>query len=630
MARLLKHFAVFIALVALTACGEVSMVQKDSPANPYKDYKEQGSAIVGVGDPISKRQMRANATISLSGRQDLETVMRQVAGTYNVAVRWSPSVNRLHRKDILAKELSFNEARDYIEDVFEVQVIREGERRLLVLPSLNQQRIEEFSPGINVTLSQVVRGLSDICGFNLVIIENKEVLADTVVTTSLEDISCEDAFEAVLSPHGLSLWNKGDYYTIGGLPTRQWTLDLYEPNRTENQTVSYESSFSGEAEDGSTSESGGSGSINIEEERQLWTELQDNLEQLIERSCEEIKAAGRVPASSVLPPPNLAGNINQPQQNNQQQAQEGSGVETSCGYVRVNRTVGLVFMQAPQRVLEEADEIIRHVEDIASRRLLVEARILAVKRERGFNQAGSLVGGIGGGNAVTGGGFTPGINSIAAALRERITGLGTGGNKALGLESETLSGGIIGIQNRNLDAIVNLVEDFGTTYSLMQPTIEVMDRQRAVLIDGRNEKYFIIKTDIESTESGSITNTTAKQKVQFVGIQFGVSAQIAEAGEPHTVSLQIPITDIVGTVTVPDGSESQVPIASTRLIDQKVRIRDDEIKVIGGLTRTVAIDRESGVPLLRGVPAAGKLFNEENIAYENVEFVVLLKVKRLY
>jgi transcriptional regulator with GAF, ATPase, and Fis domain len=70
-------------------------------------------------------------------------------------------------------------------------------------------------------------------------------------------------------------------------------------------------------------------------------------------------------------------------------------------------------------------------------------------------------------------------------------------------------------------------------------------------------------------------------------------------------------------------------IANTRLIDQKIRIRDGEVKVIGGLTRTLAVDTESGVPILRDIPVAGKMLNSQNISYENVEFVVLLQVRRL-
>ena len=77
-------------------------------------------------------------------------------------------------------------------------------------------------------------------------------------------------------------------------------------------------------------------------------------------------------------------------------------------------------------------------------------------------------------------------------------------------------------------------------------------------------------------------------------------------------------------------TSATVPIANTRLIDQKVRIRDGEIKVIGGLTKTIAVDTESGMPLIRDIPALGKLANQEGIQYENVEFVILLQVRRLY
>ena len=90
------------------------------------------------------------------------------------------------------------------------------------------------------------------------------------------------------------------------------------------------------------------------------------------------------------------------------------------------------------------------------------------------------------------------------------------------------------------------------------------------------------------------------------------------------------MTEIDRYVVVPDGTGSEVPVVTTRVIDQKVRIRDGEVKVIGGLTRTIAVDKESGVPLLRNVPMAGKLLNDEDITYENVEFIVLLQVKRLY
>ena len=167
-----------LGLVALlvAACADVSYVQTESPANPYKEYREYGSnnAVLGIGKPISERQMKANALMNFTGRKNLAYVMEKLAGTYNVAVRWGNGVRKKRVENVLISDLSFDEARSYVEDVYGVQIIREGERRLLVLPSASEPRVELFAPGQNITLSQAVRGLAEQCDFNIVIAENME------------------------------------------------------------------------------------------------------------------------------------------------------------------------------------------------------------------------------------------------------------------------------------------------------------------------------------------------------------------------------------------------------------------------------------------------------------------------
>lgn len=606
------NFGITLGLAAtlmLGACSDVSYVQKNSPGTPYKDYTGENRAILGVGSPIDEQQAKANATIQLTGQYALEDAMRMMANTYNLAVRWGESVRKRNRADLVIADLTFDEARSYIEDVYNIQIIREGERRLLIMPSRSAPRILEFTPGVNVSLSQVVRGLAEQCKFNLVITENRSKLSKTRITTSFKDVDCLDAFEAVLSPQGLSLVDEGGHYTIGGFPQRQWVLDLYEPNRSETQTITYTSGIGSQGESGVSSESGGAASTNVTGERDLWAELEGDLTSLVERACDQ-----NITQAELL-----------------EGSEEGEGFapadtneQAGCGYVRINRAVGLVQMRAPQYILNEADEIIRRVEDIASRRLLVEARIVAVTRTRDFEQGGSVAqtNNIAGVDA----GFD--FQSPTVDATTSLTG------KLLRLANG--KAGAFGVKGEHLDAAVRVLESYGTTYQLMQPTLEVMDRQRSILIDGTNQRYVERALEVDFDESGNRQETLETEiKSQFVGIQFSVVAQIADAGEPHTVAVQIPITDIDGVINVPISTEAngpvdEIPIATTRLIDQKVRLRDGEIKVIGGLTKTIAVDKESGVPLLRGIPVAGKLLNEEDIEYENVEFVVLLRVKRIY
>lgn len=655
MALRLARLATLSALAVVAGCNNFTYPQRESPANAYKDYRpeNQGQAsVIGVGEPISARQAAANATIKLSGEYDLATVMQRLAGTYNLAVRWGNGVRRDNQTDVVMKDLTFDEARNYIEDVYNVQIIKEGERRLLVLPSASEPRLAEFAPGNNVTLAEALRGLADQCNYNLVVNENRDQLNAIRVSTKLKDITCQDAFDALLNPQGLSLTRKGDYVTVGGFPQRQWAVNLFEPVRNEEVEVNYTSDFSSGSSSGSSSSdssssggggsgsmsAGGSSKVTVTYERNLWEELKTDLEKLIENNCVGTlgaEAAGVATAtdSALLPPPESEDSPTTSTETPTTTPTSTPATTTTavadgttnpnCGYVRLNTAVGTVQMRAPRNVLDEADQIIRRAEAIANRRLVLEARVLAVTRNRNYDQQGGFATRQSAANDTSIGIGSPG--SVAASLSRALTSIGStsGGTGLAGFS----------LQNQNLDAVVSFLERYSTTYQLMHPVMELMDRQRGTLIDGTNQKYFIVRN---TTTTGTATSTSSdvEERSQFLGLQFSAAAQISDdPSEPHTISLQIPITSKAGEVNIPTGISGSIagvaPIANTRLIDQKVRVRDGEIKAIGGLTMTVATDRESGMPLLRDIPVAGKLANDEGIEYQQVEFVILLQVKRL-
>ena len=242
--------------------------------------------------------------------------------------------------------------------------------------------------------------------------------------------------------------------------------------------------FSGEGESTSSS-SGGSGSIEVSAERDLWADLQSDLEELIKNECIEFKD-----------------NLSQNSSDAAPAAAEGGG---DCGYVRINRTVGLVQMKAPQTVLDSAEEVIRRVEDIASRRLLVEARIIAVSKDHTFEKGGNISGKAGEFVGGTHGGKNE-LN-VASELSKAILG---------GFSNESAFGSSLGFIGNDLKAAVRYAESFGTTYQLMKPTIEVMDRQRAVMIDGRNEVYFI-GTREDDDDPDTTDPVTYSDKYQFCG-----------------------------------------------------------------------------------------------------------------
>ena len=625
-----KHLLSLVAVLFLaTSCSDNSTyTEKASPANAFKDYAGHEKSILGIGKTISQRKSAANATVSFKGNYSLEKSITKLAKKYDLSVEWDDSINKLKSERLLANNQSFNEARTYIESVYDISIVRVRDRAIKVLSPATLQKIESFEPGPNVVLSKAVNGLAGLCGYNLVIAEYKDVLANEKITTSLRDVTCNDAFSAILDPFGLSLEQRGNHYQIGGLPYREWSLDLHEQKREEAQSVTYSSEFSGGDEDSGASGnyiSGGASSTKQTYTRDLWTSLENDLKELVEKSCENDQnfgySGGSNSSSSFSDGPSAASTV-----------VSGSSREKSCGYVRVNPDVGVIQMQAPRKVIEKADSFIERTESIASRRLLIEARILAVSKTRSFDRGSDF-------NAkgsIFGTDYSVGYNPTSALKGADAASSVTGTlNDLLSTGSETLNGGGFGLKSSNLDAVVRYVESFGTTYQLMKPTLEVMDRQKATLIDGRNERYFVRSGEVVTDSDTPVVTTTSEEKVQFIGIQFSVSAHIAEdEGDLHTISLQIPVTEISKYITLENQVDQvilkdQIPVATTRVIDQKVRIRDGEIKAIGGLTRTIAVDKETGVPLLQEIPVAGKAFSEESITYEDAEFVVLQQVRKL-
>lgn len=640
-----KHFLTLIALFALASCSNSGQTytQKESPSNIYKDYNGNQKSVLGVGKTITERKAEANSTISFTGKHSLEKAVTKFARKYALSVEWGDDVNRFKERRLTANRQTFNEARSYIEDVYDISIVRVRDRFIKVVVPSTIEKLESFNPGPNVLLSQAVHGLAELCGINLVIAEYKDVLSTQKITTNLENVSCTQAFDAVLNPFGLSLKENGSHYTISGLPFKEWALNLHEQKRAESQKINYSSEFSGESgEEGSSSYvSGGSSSTETSYSRDLWKSLEDDLKALVEKSCKNSKDMGyqSTPSAATasanpagLATPAAGAAVLTPAA---QQASSSALADKACGYVRVNADVGLVQMQAPKSVLDQANDMITTFENIASRRLLVEARILAVSKARSFDRGSdiNISGNVGSTDLSFG--FNP-----STALKDGMSVAGTL-NEVLRNSTNTLTGGGLAVKAGDLDAVVRYVQSFGTTYQLMKPTLEVMDRQKATLIDGRNEKYFIRTASVDNSGDTPVVTTEAEERVQFSGIQFSVSAQIAEDGEGlHTVALQIPITEISRYITLENRAgtdendepiimRDEIPIATTRVIDQKVRLRDGEIKVIGGLTKTIAVDKESGVPLLQDVPVAGNAFSEESVTYEDVEFVVLLQVKRL-
>jgi type II secretory pathway component GspD/PulD (secretin) len=153
-----------------------------------------------------------------------------------------------------------------------------------------------------------------------------------------------------------------------------------------------------------------------------------------------------------------------------------------------------------------------------------------------------------------------------------------------------------------------LVQD-GKVTIRANPRVATIEGQKAQIIIGK-EQYYVI-----------VTGTTAYSYGQLERIPVGVSLNIipyvADNGD-ITVEIQPEVSDVVGT------GATGLPVVSKRSVTTKVRVKDGETIVIGGLLQKNESIVKRKIPLLGDIPILGLLFSRTDKRVDEIETVVFI------
>ncbi|WP_429235612.1 pilus (MSHA type) biogenesis protein MshL [Aeromonas salmonicida] len=281
---------------------------------------------------------------------------------------------------------------------------------------------------------------------------------------------------------------------------------------------------------------------------------------------------------------------------------------------------GLVTIRAYPKELKAVREFLSQSETHLKRQVVLEARILEVALNEGYEQGvdwSGLSASWDGNKGITGG------SSLAP------TQLPTTPNQIF-----TALGGGAGfkISDGNFNVAVNLLKTQGDVNTLSSPRVTATNNQKAVIKVGTDE-YFVTKasTTITSNSSGVSDRTPNVELTPFFsGISLDVTPQIDEEGKvllhihPSVIDTeeQNKVIDM-GT----SGGRLELPLAksSIRESDTVVQANNGDIIVIGGLMKTDKQEIVSKVPLLGDIPWIGEAFTNRRESTKKVELVILLK-----
>ena len=302
--------------------------------------------------------------------------------------------------------------------------------------------------------------------------------------------------------------------------------------------------------------------------------------------------------------------------------------------VIVNAQSGVIAIRANPRELRDVQQFLDKIQDVASRQVIIEAKIVEVELSSAFRAGINWAAIAEQGNRTISGfqtgpqqGF--GSNNLQLLNQPSVPVTVGPGNPVTSMLTNTLGGAFtLAVNAGSFNAYVELLATQGKTRVLSSPRVSTINNQKAVIKAGDDE-YFV--TGISSNTVAGVgvaTNNNLDLAPFFSGVALDVTPQLSGDGQIilHIHPTVSDVTQKVLTVTA-QGVTNSLPLAfsQVRESDSVVKAKSGQLIVIGGLMRTNHQVQDYRVPLLGDIPLVGKLFRSQQKSDDHTELVILLR-----
>ena len=426
---------------------------------------------------------------------------------------------------------------------------------------------------VRLALSQLATAYK----LNIVVDQDVEGL----VTVDLKDLPLEKVLEAVLEPPGLAWrWQDG-LLRVSRLETRTFTINYLRLVRSGNGISSASVSLSSGGGGGGGSTGNSSSSIARNDSIDFWSELEEQLDTMLERSDNDYAGSERPMETTVQTDraTNITTTLTQP-------------VRETAGRLVIDRLSGTVQVTTSRARMKNVEEFLKRIKDGINRQVYIEAKVVEVQ----LNDERSL--GIDW-NELDFGSLTLGTNLI---INNPAGGFGALPPTVAGTYIRSFNGTL-----ESVDMALAALEQQGDVKVVSQPRVRTLNNQQAIVRVGTERTFFTTTTTITNVAGGvPIQTVTNIPSTINEGLVLTVTPQISENGD-ITMDVSPVLTNITGTDTSPDGL-SNAPILDIKQTSTLVRMHDGETIVVGGLIQEAVSATRRSVPILGSIPGLGRLF----------------------
>jgi general secretion pathway protein D len=176
----------------------------------------------------------------------------------------------------------------------------------------------------------------------------------------------------------------------------------------------------------------------------------------------------------------------------------------------------------------------------------------------------------------------------------------------------------------NPSLVLNLVKNDGRTKVLANPTIRILDRQKARLLIGERRPFQISSltsvpavagisatgTTAGTLPTGAVTTTQTNVEYRDIGLKLTLTPTVHLNGEV-TVELNFEISSVGAPIAGVTGGDLLPPV-NTRNLDTFIKVKNGETRLLGGLLQRTDSVSNSRIPFLSDIPGLGRLFISGN------------------
>jgi MSHA type pilus biogenesis protein MshL len=356
--------------------------------------------------------------------------------------------------------------------------------------------------------------------------------------------------------------------------------------------------------------------VSEKNEFDIWSNIKSNMESIL-----KVERTKKITSLKNGSTPENSGNNptanNNPKDSSKNNAQNvmSEEVEVTGGaenYYMIDKPVGLVTVTAPRPVIEKVAAYFASLQNEIYKQISIEAKIIEVL----LVDNSSI-----------------GINWDSVLKNFQVTGqVGFGNNGSIfswdpttGATSNPRVVSNISINTLNFEAFLNALKTQGNTKVLSNPKISVLNGQPAMITVGQNITYIDkIEVDVD-TETNTRTYTAETANI-LSGVGMALTATVLNDNE--IVLNLVPVTsELQGEIEYRSVGEGEVglPVVNVREMSTTVRVKNNDMLVIGGLISDVNQDDDNFAPVLGDIPLVKYLFGHSEKVKSKRELIIILK-----